>query len=135
VEHVALAILAAQRVGIAAGIDEQRLVARCDLRDGEARGRRDFADDAGDLVCGLTESSFNNSTLRPIMPPEALISSTARSIAITAYSPNGPRKPVRGVRWPILITSDVCARKIAGAEIPDTSASPPAVLSSPRRVN
>ncbi len=50
VEHVALAILAAQRVGIAAGIDEQRLVARGDLRDGQARGGRNLADDAGDLV-------------------------------------------------------------------------------------
>ena len=50
VEHVALAILAAQRVGVAAGVDEQGLGARGDLRDGQARGGRDFADDAGDLV-------------------------------------------------------------------------------------
>ena len=88
-----------------------------------------------EAVCGLTESSFSTSTLRPIMPPEALISSTARSTAITAYSPSGPRNPVRGVRWPILMTSAVCARRIAGAEIPDTSAIPPAVFNSPRRVN
>ena len=88
-----------------------------------------------EAVCGLTESSFSNSTLRPIMPPAALISSTARSTAITAYSPSGPRKPVRGVRWPILMTSAVWARKIAGAEIPDTSAMPPAVFNRRRRVN
>jgi hypothetical protein len=31
----------------------------------------------------------------------------------TAKSPSGPRKPVRGVRCPILIASD-CAREIAG---------------------
>ena len=37
-----------------------------------------------EAVCGLTESSFSTSTLRPIMPPAALISSTARSTAITA---------------------------------------------------
>ena len=47
----------------------------------------------------------------------------------------GRRGGKTSVRWPILITSEVCARKIAGAEIPDTSASPPAVLSSLRRVN
>ena len=43
--------------------------------------------------------------------------------------------PVRGVRWPILMTSAVCARKIAGAEIPDANAMPPAVFNKPRRVN
>ena len=67
-----------------------------------------------EAVCGLTESSFRSSTLRPIMPPAALISSTARSAAITAYSPSGPRKPVRGVRWPILMTSAVCAQDDRG---------------------
>ena len=59
-----------------------------------------------DAVCGLTESSLSSSTLRPLMPPAALISATAMSAACTAYSPSGPRKPVRGVRWPIRITSD-----------------------------
>src|SRR6476660_2667959 len=110
VEHIALAILAAQRVGVATGVDVQGLGARGDLRDSQARGGRNLADDAGDFVAldqalrlgrgglGLTESSFKSSTLRPIMPPAALISSTARSAAITAYSPSGPRKPVRGVR-------------------------------------
>ena len=43
--------------------------------------------------------------------------------------------PVRGVRWPILMTSAVCARTIDGDEIPDTSAIPPAVVSRRRRVN
>jgi hypothetical protein len=36
VEHVALTVLAAQRIRIAAGVDEQRLVARGDLRDRQA---------------------------------------------------------------------------------------------------
>ena len=40
-----------------------------------------------DAVCGLTESSFSNSILRPLTPPAALISSTARSAACTANSP------------------------------------------------
>ena len=51
-----------------------------------------------EAVCGLTESSFSSSSLRPMTPPAALISSTARSAAITPYSPSGPRNPVRGVR-------------------------------------
>ena len=49
-EHVAVAALAAQRIGIAAGVEEQLLVARRDLRDRQAGGRRDLADDTGDLV-------------------------------------------------------------------------------------
>ena len=43
--------------------------------------------------------------------------------------------PVRGVKWPILITSAVCARRVEGAETPDTSAMPPAVCNRRRRVN
>src|SRR5882762_1904256 len=39
---------------------------------------------------------------------------------ITAYSPSGPRKPVRGVRCPILIVSP-CAREIAGLGMPAIS--------------
>jgi hypothetical protein len=57
-------------------------------------------------VCGFTESSLRSSILRPLMPPAALISATAMSAACTANSPRGPRKPVRGVRWPMRITSD-----------------------------
>src|SRR6266516_2233483 len=52
-----------------------------------------------EAVCGLAESSLMRSILRPMTPPAALISSTARSTACTAYSPSVPRKPVRGVRW------------------------------------
>src|SRR6202035_1786399 len=87
-----------------------------------------------EAVCGLTESSLSNSTLRPIIPPEALISSTARSTAMTAYSPSGPRKPVRGVRWPTRMTSLPCARRIDGAANPDAKPKVPAVLRRLRRV-
>src|SRR3954466_1058479 len=57
-------------------------------------------------VCGFTESSLRSSIFRPLMPPAALISATAMSTAWTANSPSGPRNPVRGVRWPMRITSD-----------------------------
>ena len=47
VEHVAVAAGAAQRVRVAARVDEQPLVAPRHLGDREARGRADLADDAG----------------------------------------------------------------------------------------
>jgi hypothetical protein len=50
VEHELVAALAAQLVGVGAGIDEERLGALRDLPDGERRGRRNLADDARDLV-------------------------------------------------------------------------------------
>ena len=50
VEHVALTVLAAQCVRVAAGVDKQRLVARGDLRDRQAGGGGNLADDTGDLV-------------------------------------------------------------------------------------
>ena len=51
-----------------------------------------------EAVCGLTESSFKSSIFRPRTPPAAFASATAISAAWTAYSPNGPKKPVRGVK-------------------------------------
>jgi len=53
-----------------------------------------------EAVCGLTESSMTSSILRPITPPELLISSAASFTPMTAYSPSGPRKPVSGVQMP-----------------------------------
>jgi hypothetical protein len=50
VEHVWIAARPAQRVRVAAGVDEYRLEPVCHLADGEAGGGRDFADDHGDLV-------------------------------------------------------------------------------------
>src|SRR4029434_104060 len=50
VEHVAIARLAAQLVGVAARIEEDDPVTLRDLRDGKARRRADLADDRGDLV-------------------------------------------------------------------------------------
>ncbi len=49
-EHVAVARLAAQLVGIAAGVEEQRAVALRDLRDRKPRRRADLADDRNHLV-------------------------------------------------------------------------------------
>jgi hypothetical protein len=59
-----------------------------------------------DAVCGLTLSSAISSILRPMTPPAASISSTASVTPITAYSPSGPRNPVRGVRCPNRMASD-----------------------------
>jgi hypothetical protein len=50
VEHVAIAGLAAELVGVAAGVEEDDPVSLCDLRDGKARCRADLTDDRGDLV-------------------------------------------------------------------------------------
>src|SRR3954469_24332928 len=86
-----------------------------------------------EAVCGLTESSIRSSILRPMTPPPALISSAAICTAMTAYSPSGPRKPVRGVRWPMRIAS-AWALTMAGAPIPASAAKPPAPFRSVRRV-
>ena len=85
-----------------------------------------------DAVCGLTESSFRSSILRPMTPPAALISSTAMSTACTAYSPSGPRKPVRGVRWPMRIAS-ACARLMKGKPARPTAAAATPPLTTVRR--
>ena len=49
-EHVGIAARAAQRVGIAAGIDEHGLHSVSDLTDREAGRRRNLADNDRDLV-------------------------------------------------------------------------------------
>ncbi len=49
-EHVAVAVLAAQCVRIGAGVDEQRLGPAGDLRDRQRRGGGNLTDDTGDLV-------------------------------------------------------------------------------------
>ena len=51
-----------------------------------------------DAVCGSSGVLGDELDLRPAIPPAALISSTASVTPITAYSPSGPRNPVRGVR-------------------------------------
>src|SRR5690606_4028719 len=66
-----------------------------------------------EATCGLTESSLTRSIFRPRTPPDALISSAAILMPITAYSPSAPRKPVSGVRWPMRIASD-CAVTMPG---------------------
>ena len=50
VEHVWIAARAAQRIGIAAGVDEHRLHPVRHLTDRKAGGRRNLADDHRDLV-------------------------------------------------------------------------------------
>src|SRR5437879_12515239 len=49
-EHVAIARLAAELVGVATGVEENDPVSLRNLRDGKARRRADLADDRGDLV-------------------------------------------------------------------------------------
>src|SRR5262249_3134105 len=70
-----------------------------------------------------------------MMPPEALTSSIASVVPRRPYCPSWPRKPVRGVRWPILIVS-ACALMIAGKpRDPVATATPTAAvfLSASRR--
>ena len=50
VEHVLIAVRAAQRIRITAGVDEHRLGALRDLTDCKSRGRGNLADDHRDLV-------------------------------------------------------------------------------------
>src|SRR5882672_7845009 len=85
-----------------------------------------------DAVCGLTESSITSSILRPMTPPELLISSAASLTPMTAYSPSGPRKPVSGVRCPMRMAS-ACARTTAGMPTPASNAAPALPLMSERR--
>ena len=88
-------------------------------------------------VAGLSSSSRNRtSTLRPITPPRALISSTASSAPrfwSAAMAPNGP---VRGSGKPILSGPDPCAltrrRKCGPAST--TPAATPLVVRKRRRV-
>src|SRR3546814_10778917 len=49
-EHMSAEVLATQFVGVAAGLHEQRLGARCDLRNGQARSGADFPHQCIDLV-------------------------------------------------------------------------------------
>src|SRR5438067_2871733 len=86
-------------------------------------------------VAGLTLSSARRSTLRPSTPPAAFTSSIASVVARNPYCPSCPRKPVRGVRWPILIVS-ACALTIAGEPSDPTAAAAPIAalfLSASRR--
>src|SRR3990170_2912750 len=80
---------------------------------------------------GLTLSSAISSTFRPRTPPAVLVSSTAIWAALNPYSPNWPRKPVRGVRCPTRMVSG-WARTMAG--MPRATAPAAAVLSRARRV-
>src|SRR5437867_3662603 len=73
---------------------------------------------------GVTLSSASRSTLRPSTPPDALTSSTASVVPRSPYCPSWPRKPVRGVRWPILMVS-ACALTIAGKPSDPAAAATP----------
>ena len=75
-------------------------------------------------VAGLTLSSASKSTLRPSTPPDALTSSIASVVARRPYCPSWPRKPVRGVRWPIFMVS-ACALTIAGKPSDPAAAATP----------
>ncbi len=78
-------------------------------------------------VAGFTLSSAISSTLRPMTPPDAFNSSTASVAPRKPYSPTWPRKPVRGVRWPMRMTS-VCARTMLGNASGATAAAPSAAV-------
>ena len=96
VERVSVAVLAAQRVGARAGLNEQPLVAGGHLHDGQRGGRIDLAHQHGSAVLleqalglgrgggGIDRILPITSSWRPMMPPDLLISSSAILMPSTA---------------------------------------------------
>ncbi len=64
VEHVLIAVAAAQRVRVTARVDEHGLGALGDLPDRKPRGRRNLADDHRDLVAFDETLGFRRGRLR-----------------------------------------------------------------------
>src|SRR5689334_15234494 len=71
---------------------------------------------------GLVSSSTMSSTLRPAMPPAALIRATANSVPLRPHSPMVPAMPALGAMMPIL--SGVFCEN-AGAPMYDVAAAAP----------
>ena len=116
VEHVAVAVGAAQLVGVAAGVDVDDLRPVGDLGDREPRGGADLADQAGRLVTldQLLRLLGGGRRVDAVLGDQLDLTAehAARLVGLVhgqlvapmiAYSPIWPRKPVSGVRWPILI--------------------------------